>query len=238
MNEQFERQVNDFYLVFQPIIRVLSDEKVERTHFEILLRSKESQVFPGELVDFFTAGEERNRLFLDWYEGQLIDLCERYPDYTFYLNTHPHQLKYLSTWDFLEKLKAYARQIQIEITEKPVNFDRVDIVDEAQTYEFFRRVKDMGFQLNFDDVGTGQNSLEFIAKHIDLISTLKFSIRAFEPLDEAAVLKFLYSWKHVADSNNLNFIVEGIETKELAQSLYNTGIEWQQGFYWDRTISL
>ncbi|MBZ6527524.1 EAL domain-containing protein [Aerococcaceae bacterium DSM 111021] len=235
---QYETQKNDFYLEFQPIIHVLPEGKYDMTHFEVLLRSRQNHRYPEDLLDFYISCEERNHLLVDWYAGQLMVLCEKYPQYTFNYNIHPQQFIYESTWRYLDQLKDYSKQIHIEITEKlvPVDFAVEGVSFKMET--FIQKIHGLSYKVSIDDVATGQNTLELVMNNIDCISSLKLSLLSFNNLDVETLGLFLDAWQSLAQKHGIKFIVEGVESQEASEKLFERGIVWQQGYYWAKSVEL
>lgn len=238
MKNQYETQENDFYLDFQPIVHVLAEGKCDMTHFEVLLRSRQDHRYPEDLLNFYITSEDKNHLLVDWYASQLIAFCEKYPLYVFNYNIHPQQFVYESTWRYLDQLKDYSKQIHIEITEKlvPVDFAVEGVSFKMETH--IRKVHDLGYTVSIDDVATGQNTLELVMNNIDCISSLKFSLRAFNHLELEILGLFLEAWQSLAQKHDIKFIVEGVESQEDSQKLFERGIVWQQGYFWAKSVDL
>lgn len=235
---QYETQKNDFYLEFQPIIHVFPKGRYEMTYFEVLLRSRHSHRYPEDLVDFYITCEERNHLLVDWYASQLMTLCEKYPQYTFNYNIHPQQLIYASTWRYLDQLKGFSKQIHIEITERlvPVDFAVEGVSFKMET--FIQKIQGLGYKVSIDDVSTGQNTLELVMNNIDYISSLKFSLLSFNNLEVETLELFLDAWQSLTQKHDIKLIVEGVESQEDSQKLFERGIVWQQGYYWAKSVDL
>lgn len=228
----------DLYLVFQPIIRLKAKGRKEITEFEVLLRSKATGAYPGELMDQYTATEVLNKLLLTWYSEELICHCQKHPNYVFNVNIHPQQFLHPSTWDFLKEMKDYARQINIEMTERPFFMDsnRTHPINYVST--IIRKMHSLGYKVSFDDVGSGLNSLDLVARNIDQVDCLKFSLHSFRYVDKKTIDLFLIAWHHLAESHNVKIVVEGVEDAAMSEKLYDLGIDWQQGYYWAKTVNL
>ena len=128
MEQPYSSIREDLYLVFQPIIQLISKDRKEITEFEVLLRSKTTGAYPGNLMDQFITSEELNKHFLSWYLEEMEVHCQRYPDYVFNVNIHPQQFLHSSTWCFLKKLREYTHQVNIEITEKHICSDDYQLI--------------------------------------------------------------------------------------------------------------
>lgn len=229
---------NELYLVFQPIIHIVSEEKSEMTEFEVLLRSKNTHRYPKDMMDMFILFEDKNKELLDWYEEELIHFCQKYPTYTFNFNIHPQQFLHPSTWGFLKRLKKSSHQINIELTEKPIVTDIDEAVHQCCMQQYIRQIKALGYKISFDDIGCGQNTLDLVSGNIDAVSCLKFSLQSFKKADKMTVQLFLKAWHHLALTHQIRMVVEGIEDRVVSKELFKQGIHWQQGYYWAKTVNL
>lgn len=137
LNDQYDTQMKDFYLIYQPIIHILSKCEYEMTHFEILLRTCNGDCYPEELINTYIKSEECNKIFLKWYAEQVTKLCQKYPHYIFNLNLHPEQLIHPSTECFLHTLKPFRQQLYLEITEKSVS---EDVLNETEFRELLELI--------------------------------------------------------------------------------------------------
>lgn len=228
----------DLYLVFQPIINLKCRKFSENTEFEVLLRSKSAGGYPGELMDKYIEIEVLNKYLLTWYLSEMVFYCQKHPNYIFNVNIHPQQFLHTSTWEFLTALKEYAKQVNIEITEKPFSVEEIRQFPIDHISSFIKGVKSLGFKVSFDDVGSGQNSLEMVAKNIEQVDCLKFSLHTFRFMEQETVAMFLRAWHQLAHDNNIRIVVEGIEDETMSQFLFEKGIHLQQGYYWAKAVAL
>ena len=238
MEQPYSSIREDLYLVFQPIIQLISKDRKEITEFEVLLRSKTTGAYPGNLMDQFITSEELNKHFLSWYLEEMEVHCQRYPDYVFNVNIHPQQFLHSSTWCFLKKLREYTHQVNIEITEKHICSDDYQLIPHQCIGTFIKELRLLGYKVGFDDVGSGSNSFEMVSKNIDHIDCLKFSLHSFRYVNKETVDLFLRAWHHLANSHDVKIVVEGVEDAAMSEKLFARGIHWQQGYYWAKTASL
>lgn len=233
--DEYETQLESFYLIFQPIIHILSNSEYEMTCFEILLRTREGDCYPEKLINTYIKSEESNKIFLEWYADQVTKLCQKYPHYLFNLNLHPEQFLLPSTKIFLHALKPFARRICIEITEKSFS---EDALNEAKLSELLEFITTLGYKISLDDVGTGRNTLELVSRNIQAIASIKFSLIPFSDTEHLTLKRCIEKWLLLADTNHVCFVVEGIESRKIAECLYELGIIWQQGYYWGKSVEL
>ncbi|MFT8477065.1 MAG: EAL domain-containing protein [Liquorilactobacillus sp.] len=228
-------ELQQFYLVCQPIIRIRSSQLIESVaDYEVLIRSKRDNKFPFNAFRKLIECEAYNNVFIEWFEKEFNYLLQKFPNYKFDINIDPQQFKYPRTWIFIDSILPECRRIAVEITEAiPLNKEF------AAQDKFFKKsplsvLKKMGFKTVVDDIGTGQNSLQFVANNLQDIDRLKISLVAFRGLRDDATYLFLKAWFHLANKYNFEFVVEGIDNEITATSLISSGLDMQQGFFWQK----
>ncbi|MDK2780810.1 MAG: hypothetical protein PWP61_1107 [Trichococcus sp.] len=219
--------LDDFYLVCQPIMLCSNTTMIDC--YEILLRSKKTPGFPEETFLWFIQEDARNSEFMNYYHKELADIIALKKDIRLSLNLHPKQLVHASTWTFLDDISYMQSNILIEMTEHYSEFPVDDGLDIIQDY--MHQIKEKGFSLAIDDVGSGQNSFALVTRNIHNISTIKFSLLKFGNLNEEVLFNFLKSWLYLSNHYQLKMIVEGIETEQISNRLKKLGMIYQQGYY-------
>ncbi|WP_320164506.1 EAL domain-containing protein [uncultured Trichococcus sp.] len=219
--------LDDLYIVCQPIMLCSHTNVIDG--YEVLLRSKQQRRFPEKTFMWFIEEEERNSELMAYYSRELAKIMEIHSNTKLSLNLHPKQLQHPSTWDFLDTISAMKRNVSIELTEHYCEFDRPDREDYLQNY--ILKLKKKGFSVAIDDVGSGQNNFELVARNIPNITTIKFSLLKFRDLNEQVLFNFLNSWLSLSQQYQLKLIVEGIESESLSNELKNLGMVYQQGYY-------
>ncbi|MFT8556119.1 EAL domain-containing protein [Liquorilactobacillus hordei] len=228
-------ELKQFYLVCQPIIRIQTNELIESVvDYEVLIRSRRNDRFPFDAFRKLIEYEGYNDIFIEWFEKEFRYLLQKFPDYKFDINIDPQQFKYAKTWMFINSISNECNRVGIEITESiPLN-------DEFATQdEFFKKtplsvLKKMGFKTVVDDIGTGQNSLQFVANNLQDIDRLKISLVAFRGLRSDVTYKFLEAWFNLSRKYDFEFVVEGIDNEITAKDLVSSGLIMQQGFFWQK----
>ncbi|WP_164543987.1 EAL domain-containing protein [Jeotgalibaca ciconiae] len=226
-----KEKIDDLYFVFQPIIQAVSSLEQDVCSYEVLLRSKENSSFPFELFMTLIADEDSNELLLEQYTEMVYDYMERIPNADLSLNLHPQQLTYESTWEFLKSIQMYSDRITIEFTEfPPEDYTRRVF----STRQWMNQINEMGFTIALDDVDCGLNSMQFVMEHIDVLSSIKFSILPFRKMNRSTLLHFLKGWIEIARHHQVKLVVEAVEDAELAAKLHEMGVIFQQGYFWGR----
>lgn len=128
----------------------------------------------------------------------------------------------------VEKYNIPKEYFQLEITET---------TESSQTIAYVNKFKESGFVLMMDDFGSGHSSLSMLKD--TPFDVLKMD-RAF--LDEClendngkTIVSCVIS---MANELGLNLVAEGVETKDVADFLYDKGCEVLQGFYFSKPIPI
>ncbi|MCH4168482.1 MAG: EAL domain-containing protein [Streptococcaceae bacterium] len=221
-------KMNDqYYLVYQPIVKCINREEQIVNDYEVLLRSKQTNRFPVDEFNKLISKESTNAVFLEWYIEMLVEKMRTFPNLSLSLNFNLEQLQYQSTLMLLRKLSQFSHRIMIEFTEQmPKGFCHMDITIKYIMDELIK----MGYRISIDDVSTGINSVSFLLKHIESINRLKFSIIHFQSLNQETLELFIKSWHSFADDYKKEFVIEGVENTHFSLEMFDSGIVFQQGF--------
>ena len=225
--DKMQELLDDLYLVCQPIVLCSQTNSIDG--YEILLRSKELCAFPEKLFLWFIEKEERNSKLMAYYFRELKKLMDRHCNTKLSLNLHPKQLQHPSTWGFLDNISSMKGNVSIELTEHYCEFDPTEGANHLQTY--ISNLKNKGFSLAIDDIGSGQNNFELISKNIQNIHTIKISLLNFRNINEDIMFNFLTSWHNFSNHYHLKMIVEGVESECTSNKLKKLGMVYQQGYY-------
>ncbi|MBM5718643.1 EAL domain-containing protein [Listeria innocua] len=222
-----------FQLYIQPKLDILQGNIVE---YEILLRD-DSEVprFPLSELEAVLADEELYLTFCEWFSDAFFDVLKKYPNDRFAINIAPQQLFYMETLHMLDKLRSESHRITIEMTEDifdvPAHKRHLNADDkDAFILNKIKIIHGLGYHVAIDDVGCGLNSLERVLSYLPYIIELKFSLIHFNNIDLEDLLLFIKAWANFAHKNYLDFVVEGIETKETMAILESHGVSIFQGY--------
>lgn len=146
-----------------------------------------------------------------------------------FMNTHSNESLEIDVLPSLIELRNTNpnRKFVIEIHEGAIN-------DPLLTVDFCKTVRDLGFQVAYDDFGAGQSRLlELVKAPPDF---LKFDASLIRDIHEAnpyqrRMLKMLVDMCHDA---NIITIAEGVETDEERDACRELGFELGQGFFFGR----
>ncbi|MBK1966117.1 EAL domain-containing protein [Listeria ivanovii] len=222
-----------FQLFIQPKLDVLQGNIVE---YEILLRDdSEVPKFPLSELEAVLANEETYYVFSEWFIEAFLEVLDKYPSNRFAINIAPQQLFYAETLLWLDELRSESHRITVEITEDifdvPAHKQHLNANDkDAFILNKIKVIYGLGYHIAMDDVSCGLNSLERVMSYLPYIIEIKFSLIHFKSIDLEDLLYFIKAWANFAQKNNLDFVVEGIETKETMAILEVHGVSIFQGY--------
>jgi sensor c-di-GMP phosphodiesterase-like protein len=227
---------NEFVPFVQPIFSLATGEILGG---EVLARWRRSD---GSLVPpdrFIPIAEQSGRIVpLTWHlvKSALSELKNHLSadrDFKIAFNISPaHLLADNFTHDLRQIVRSAGvspRQIVIEITE------RQEITDTLKASTVLAELRDRGFRIAFDDVGTGHNGLSYIQKlGADIIKIDKFFVDSIAISRAAKVLVEMLV--NVGRELNMTTVAEGIETEEQAALLKACGVDQGQGYWVSRPL--
>ena len=140
--------------------------------------------------------------------------------------------KFLDTiMDTLKKYDVPPKYLEIEITETTSQ------VNKFLSLSVIRKLKSFGIRVLMDDFGVGYSQIEnvrqipFDAMKIDK----SFTDRILTDTKTASIVKYLVELAHV---NDMEAIIEGVETKEQVEVLKKLKIDTIQGFYYSKPLPI
>jgi EAL domain-containing protein (putative c-di-GMP-specific phosphodiesterase class I) len=118
--------------------------------------------------------------------------------------------------------------LDLEVTEKSA-------LDNGRVAEMLEQVYDRGFQVSFDDFGTGYASLSSLTQYsLTRIKIDRSFVAAIaKDAEDAAIVRSLIMMAH---NLGLSVTAEGVETDFQAQFLQRAGCDEAQGFLWARPL--
>ncbi|MCR4779484.1 MAG: EAL domain-containing protein [Ruminiclostridium sp.] len=143
---------------------------------------------------------------------------------------------HMLTNDFITRVNEIVRRyridpslIEMELTESAF------VVNENDTMDTMKKLKELGFKVSIDDFGTGYSSLSLLKNMpVDILKIDKgfFSGDRVENKDGIV----LSSVMDMANKMNIEIICEGIETEEQVDFLKNSRCDTAQGFYYAKPV--
>ncbi|KRM83890.1 EAL domain-containing protein [Liquorilactobacillus vini] len=221
--KDLSQKLAKFTLIAQPIFDAT---KREASDFELLLHSKDSDQFPVAEFSYFIKNNANNEILLNWFTCQLKTKFKKKPQEKFAINLEPQQLFFQSTLNCLKELKIYHNRLSLEITERPPKL----CTNVQSLVQKLQQIKALGFELTLDDVGTGMNTSSFVLENAKFFKRIKFSLIKSNKRSWTSCLE---QWFKLAQSRQIEFVIEGIDNPEKAQFALSKGIYLQQGFLWN-----
>lgn len=227
-----------FELWAQSIVPLQTPLQTGLLHYEVLIRLKDAQgqlVSPGVFLPVAERYEEI--LHIDsWVLWNYLQKACAHPEHLTQLgfvdinvtgvalvhpDFHATLQRAFDTFDFpWTKLK-----FEITETTAVVNFEQADA--------FIALCKSKGIQIALDDFGSGMASFDYLKRlPFDTIKIDGVFIKSIleDPFDESMV-KFMIE---VAELKSQTVVAEFVENAEIAQRLTSLGMQYAQGYYFDK----
>jgi EAL domain-containing protein (putative c-di-GMP-specific phosphodiesterase class I)/CheY-like chemotaxis protein len=209
-------------LALQPIIDTASGKVYG---YEMLLRSS-NPALPGP-AEVLSAAERHGLLreLGNVVVARAAEWLMRLPsDIHLFLNVHPGELSDpASLCTRLEVLQMWAPRVILEITE------RAKMSSSFSWERALERVKQMGFGIAVDDLGSGYSALSMLAELQPDFLKIDMSIIRDVDTDthKRRLVDLLCSFAEATDSR---VVAEGVETRAEADALEDAGVQMLQGF--------
>lgn len=223
---------NEFELYFQPQRKTEDGHKVFGA--EALLRwnhPEKGVLTPGPFIEFAESSGQIIEIG-KWCICKSFNISKKWEDLgrkiKISVNLSIKQitrdlslLKFIK--DVLEQTKASPSLLCFEITESCL-FEDYELV-----FKFLTELKKMGFSIALDDFGTGYSSLSYLRKLP--IDNVKLDRSFLENIKEDQKHQsFVKCVGQLARSYELGFLIEGVETSEMAKFCRDLGVLEVQGF--------
>lgn len=225
-------------LFFQPQVSMKNGQV---SGAEALLRWEHPRlglVLPGEFIPL----AEETGLIVEmgaWVIGETCRVARAWLDkglgqISFAVNVSPRQFRQDNMVDVvstaLEESGLPPHLLELEVTETLLMTDIEDAIEKMT------KLKDLGVQLAIDDFGSGYSSLSYL-KHFP-ISKLKIDRNFVKDLNtDRNDLAIAASVASLAKIMGLEALAEGVENKEQESALLGLGMEWAQGFLYERPLA-
>ena len=211
---------------FQPIVN-LQTLKIEK--YEALVRIKQVD---GSILTpfFFLETAKKTSYYLEITKIMLqktIEIAREYPMYRFSVNLSMLDLLNSELTDtlidILQNDPDTASRIDIELVESEYIYD-ISLVK-----EFINKIHALGSLVLIDDFGSGYSNFAYFA-HLD-IDIVKIDGSIVQEKNDTKKLHMLKSIYNFSKGLNLKCIGEFVETREIALTLKEIGVEYAQGYY-------
>lgn len=136
----------------------------------------------------------------------------------------PEELKQI-----MEKYNVDCSQLNLEITETALAQNQDVLVENMQ------KINEMGITFSLDDYGTGYSTITYMMTMPFKIVKIDKSILWSSFENEKAMIALCASINMIKDME-MEIVVEGIESEEMADKLSELGCDFLQGFYFSRPL--
>lgn len=124
-----------------------------------------------------------------------------------------------------------------DIPKKYLEAEITESVENDHSGEMIKKLKDSGYTLLMDDFGSGYSSLNMLkSTPFDVIKIDKDFFSEFMLSDRGK--KIISHTISMSKDIGLELVAEGVETKEQAQFLYDSGCRVAQGFYYSKPVTV
>ena len=247
-NEMYEEQILEktiadaitedrIVVYYQPIYSVEEKRFVSAEALVRILDADGKIIPPGAFIN--TA--EQNGMILKIGEMVFKKVCQfisnKYPENYgikyIEVNLSTIQASYENLADsFIEIMEWYnvnPSMINLEITESGSIYEKKLMLDNMN------KLIDYGVSFSLDDFGTGNSNLNYV---VDMpVKLIKFDRDMIMSYFETVKAKYVMeAAMHMIHGLQLEIVSEGIETKEMLDTMESLGINYIQGYYFSKPI--
>lgn len=229
-------KITDLYFVAQ---RIYDFNNLERIEYELLLRSKSERGFPTVAYEILINDNELHYEYLNHLLELIEKIIDLHPDMKFSFNIDQQELEYLETLETLAQAsKKVKENLRIEITENAPTQRKSSYFVGFNT-DAIKEIYNIGFEVVFDDLGVGNNSLGNLLKIKDYVYRIKWSRVHFENTMNESEIRIMAEFiAKISHRTGMKVVIEGIENEEFSNWLVKHDVMLQQGFYLDRPITI
>ncbi len=229
----------DIHMAYQPKISLHSGEI---TGYEALIRWQHpgyGEVTPSQWIPFAEQVGAIHPVTLWAIDRAAQDLAQlraaTADDVTVAVNISVQDLAnadfHLEAADCLRRHKVNPARMVLEITETAV------MADKQMARVMLDKLRSHGFRIALDDFGTGHSSLGALVNFN--VDELKIDRSFLTDIGQDAVRQSIFRAAFaLGTALNLRIVVEGVETREVADWLKQFPGLYGQGFYWGRPATL
>jgi EAL domain-containing protein (putative c-di-GMP-specific phosphodiesterase class I)/CheY-like chemotaxis protein len=223
LENRFSSALEEMWMAYQPIVS-WSQRRVYA--YEALLRSRAPHGNPGMML---SAAETLGRLHDLGREIRfsVADTAAEAADIKLFVNLHTLDLNDEALVSAEEPLSRFAHNVVLEITER-ASLDHISALPVR-----LRRLRDMGYQIALDDLGSGYAGLTSLAQLQPEVVKLDMSL--VRDIDkDATKRKLVGTMVALARDMGMAVVVEGVETIGERDALVELGCDLFQGYLFAR----
>lgn len=225
----------EFKVIYQPKI-FAENEKFAGAEALVRWYRGEEIVSPGKFIPLFEKNKFIIKLDLYVFEQVCKDISEWKEKYNYYpiVSINVSQEHFINE-DFIEqyvkitdKYNIDRNTIDLEITESATIAENIDIV------KITNKIKEKGFIISLDDFGTGYSSLGMLQNiPIDIIKIDKVFVDKADLSSNRNIINHIML---IAQSLNVQTVIEGVETKKQVDFIKNIKGDIIQGYYYSKPL--
>jgi EAL domain-containing protein (putative c-di-GMP-specific phosphodiesterase class I) len=224
----FGRALDALYMAYQPIVRTRDGSVFA---WEALLRTREPAV--AGPIQFFEMAERLGRVreLGRAVRDSVARTAARTHGVMFFVNLHADEFLDEALYDAASPLSALAPEIALEITEK----SPIDSVPDLRSRR--QRLRELGFRLAVDDLGSGYAGLTaFASLEPDFVKLDRGLVAGIdhEPMKSRLVASIV----SVSRELGIAVVAEGIEAESERRAMTDLGCDLMQGFLFRRPEEL
>jgi EAL domain-containing protein (putative c-di-GMP-specific phosphodiesterase class I)/CheY-like chemotaxis protein len=217
----FGRALDSLYMAYQPIVRTWDGSVFA---WEALLRTREPAV--AGPVQFFEMAERLGRVreLGRAVRASVARTAARTRGVMFFINLHADEFLDEALYDPSYPLSALAPELALEITER----SPIDAVPDLRARR--QRLRELGFRLAVDDLGSGYAGLTALASlEPDFVKLDRGLVAGIDR--EPVKRRLVASIVSVTRELGIAVVAEGIETESERLTMADLGCDLMQGFF-------
>jgi diguanylate cyclase (GGDEF)-like protein/PAS domain S-box-containing protein len=225
---------NQFYLVYQPVINA---DTLAADYFEVLVRLKgdnQETIMPNAFIrtaERFGLAPDIDKWVIKVAIHKLAQYHRSNPDISFTINLSGKSVSETGVLavilQTIESTGVNPEAILFEVTETAA------IADITAANLFLAELRDMGCKTAIDDFGAGMSSFTYLQ---DLpVDIVKIDGKYTQNLENNPVnLALLNAMNSIAHALDCKTVIEYVEDKATYDLIKNLGIDYYQGFYFQK----
>lgn len=130
----------------------------------------------------------------------------------------------------LDEYGVNPNNLEFELTE------RIIILDEKNTLEQFRKLKEMGIKMSLDDYGSGFNSAKYLMEYGEIFNYLKIDKKLIDKISNEKNFAMIRCMINATHLFGMKIVAEGVETLPQVELLKSADCDYIQGFYYSKPL--
>lgn len=239
VHNAFSAALESGYIVpyYQPIVGSLSGATCGYEALSRWIDPQKGLISPGSYIPYLEKTGEICRLDLHILELVCRDICDhrkQFPEKIFVnVNISQRDFQFVNLPEEIDRIVSEYHvpkdQLQLEITESA-------LADSRLLGAAIFQLRKLGFRIWMDDFGVGEASLS--AFRTNKVTGVKLDQSFFEDIENQRTQIMIRSIIDMSHETECMMIAEGIENLEQLRCARQCGVNFIQGFYFSRPLSL